>query len=263
VRLRSWARPQPGGVQTIHRNQSPMQEVTGLRNRRIVAGVVLGPMKSGRRWGKPFRSPPLASANTRLSGTATDSVGVLIDSACEGRAVRLPAPWLGATHIGYSAIRRAFRKAVLEYHPDVYDGDADEGARLLNEAREAYEFLTSHDGTVEPAPAPPRTRLSPNAPTTTLLRPGSGLMRPPPTQPGTAQRLRRALRRARRPLLQTLLAVAFVVVLPAALCLAILLQTPRVLLWGGAGLVWIWIGLRAMDRAPSRWPRRPGRTDEP
>ena len=43
-------------------------------------------------------------------------------------------------------LRRAFRKAVLKYHPDVYDGDPREGATLLNEAREAYESV------VQPAP---------------------------------------------------------------------------------------------------------------
>ncbi len=42
---------------------------------------------------------------------------------------------------GADEIRRAFRRAVLRYHPDVYEGDPDVGARLLNEAHSAYERL--------------------------------------------------------------------------------------------------------------------------
>jgi len=38
-------------------------------------------------------------------------------------------------------LRRAFRKAVLKYHPDVHDGSPDEGARLLHQARQAYQTI--------------------------------------------------------------------------------------------------------------------------
>jgi formylglycine-generating enzyme required for sulfatase activity len=53
-------------------------------------------------------------------------------------------------------IRRAFRKAVLKYHPDHYRGDKKEGERIFREVREAYEALLEEAIRAETAtPEPP------------------------------------------------------------------------------------------------------------
>ncbi len=40
-------------------------------------------------------------------------------------------------------VRRAFRRALLRYHPDVYSGDPAEGAKLFRRTRAAYEAITA------------------------------------------------------------------------------------------------------------------------
>jgi formylglycine-generating enzyme required for sulfatase activity len=52
-------------------------------------------------------------------------------------------------------IRRAFRKAVLKYHPDHYAGDKKEAERIFRDIRQAYEALLEEATKAEKAPPEP------------------------------------------------------------------------------------------------------------